>query len=66
MVRLIKFVLLRAIAECAIILQARVWKLFQRNEPAEVFTEYSFYQRFERRYSILRRCEEAYFMNPQS
>ena len=58
--------LLRAIAEFAMILQAQVWKLFQRNEPAEVFTEYSFYQRFVRRYSILRRFDETYWMNPQS
>lgn len=32
-----------------LILQAQVWKPFQRSEPVEVFTEYSCFQRLERR-----------------
>lgn len=30
-------------------LQVQVWKVFQRKEPLEVYTEYSCFQRFERR-----------------
>ena len=29
-----------------------MWNLFQKNGPVEVFTEYSYSRRFEKRYSL--------------
>ena len=29
-----------------------MWNLFQKNGPVEVFTEYSYSQRFEKRYCL--------------